>query len=75
MSPGRLFVQKAFLVGLFFGELIFGRTCKLLLQPCLLLEGIFHFKWVGVESLKQLSINSLWALHLEGLSLVGFLRM
>ena len=41
ISPGILFVQKVLVVGLFFGELIFG---GLYYQKALLSEGILRFK-------------------------------
>ena len=78
ISPGLIFVQKAFLVGVFSGGLIFG--------------GAYYWKefcvskWVGLDnknslkhyknSLKQLKIaitNSPWAYIREGLLSEGFL--
>ena len=80
ISPGPIFVQKAFLVCLFSGELIFG--------------GAYYWKefcvskWVGLDnknglkhyenSLKQLktaSTNSPWPYIREGLLSEGFLRL
>ena len=73
ISPGLIFVQKAFLLGLFFGQLIFG--------------GAYYWKefcvskWVGLNnknSLKQhktVSTNSPWAYIREGLLSEGFLRL
>ena len=79
ISPGLIFVQKAFLLGLFLGELIFG--------------GVYYWKefciskWVGLDNknslkhkdnLKQLktaSTNSPWAHIQEGLLSEGFLRL
>ena len=80
ISPGLIFVQKAFLLGLFSGELIFrgGYYWK---EFCIL-------KWVGPynknslkeedNSLKQLKIastNSPWAYIREGLLSKGFLHL
>ena len=80
ISPGLLFVQKAFLLGLFSGELIFG--------------GAYYWKefcvskWVGLDNknsvnhhenslnqLKTASTNSPWTYIREGLLSEGFLRL
>ena len=80
ISSGLIYVQKAFSVGLFSGELIFG--------------GAYYWKefcvskWVGLDnknglkhyenSLKQLktaSTKSLWAYIREALLSEGFLRL
>ena len=71
MSPGLTFVQKAFLLGLFSGELIFGGASyrKEFCIP----------KWVwlvNTNSLKQLKTansNSPWAYIWKGLLSEGFL--
>ena len=79
ISPGLIFVQKAFLLGLFSGELIFG--------------GAYYWKefcvskWVGLDnknsvkhyenSLKTIKTSnpiSPWAYIREGLLSKGFLR-
>ena len=76
ITPGLIFVQKAFLLGLFSGELIFG--------------GAYYWKefcvtkWVGLgnknslkhyenglKQLKTASTNSPWAYFREGLFLGG----
>ena len=59
ISPGLIFVQKAFLLGLFSGELIFGRACYR--------KEFCVSKWVGLNnknslkhyenSLKQLTLT------------------
>ena len=52
ITPGLIFVQKAFLLGLFSGELIFGGAYYLK-EFCVL-------KWVGLDnknSLKQLALT------------------
>ena len=73
ICPGLIFVQKAVLLGLFSGELIF--------------RGAYYWKelrvskWVWLDnknSLKQLktaSTNSPWAYIREGLLSEGFLRL
>ena len=76
ISPGLIFVQKAFLLGLFLGEIIFG--------------GVYYWKelcvsnWVGFdnknslkhyENNKTASTNSPWAYIQEGLLLEGFLHL
>ena len=66
ISPGLIFVQKAVLLGLFSGELIFG--------------GAYYWKefcvsnWVGLDN-KTASTNSPWAYIWEGLLSEGFLRL
>ena len=80
MSPGLIFVQKAVLLGLFSGGLIFGGAYYW--------KEFFVSKWVGLDnknslkryenSLKQLktaSTNSPWAYIREGLVSEGFLRL
>ena len=70
ISPGLIFVQKAFLLGLFPGKFIFGGAYYRK-EFCI-------SKWVGLDnknSLKQLktaSTNSLWAYIQEGLLSEGF---
>ena len=65
ISCGLTFVQRAVLLGLFSGELIFGRACYG--------KEFFVSKWVGLDNkkcLKQLktaSTNSPWAYIWEGL--------
>ena len=73
ISPGLIFVQKAFLLGLFSGELIFGGAYY---------RNEFSVsKWVGLNnknSLKQfktVNTNSPWAYIREGLLSEGFLRL
>ena len=70
ISPGLIFVQKALVLGLFSGELIFG--------------GAYYWKefcvskWVGLDnknSLKTATTNSPWAYLREGLLSEGFLRL
>ena len=66
ISPGLIFFQKAFLLGLFSGELIFA--------------GAYYWKafciskWVGIDN-KTASTNSPWAYIWEGLLSEGFLRL
>ena len=73
ISPGLIFVQKAFLLGLFSGELIFGGACYW--------KEFCVSKWVGLDnknSLKQLktaNTNSPWAYIREGLLSEEFLRL
>ena len=66
ISPGLIFVQKAFLLGLFSGELIFGGAYYWN-EFCVL-------KWFGLDN-KTASTNSLWAYIWEGLLSEGFLRL
>ena len=80
ISPGLIFVQKAFLLDLFLGELIFG--------------GAYYWnefcvsKWVGLdnknslkhyenslEQLKTASTNSPWTYIRKGLLSEGFLHL
>ena len=80
ISPRLIFIQKAFLLGLFSGELIFG--------------GAYYWKefcvskWVGLvnknsvkhlenslNQLKTASTNSSWAYIREGLLSEGYLRL
>ena len=78
MSPGLIFVQKAFVVGLFSGDLIF-REAYHWREFCI-------SKWVGLDNknslkhedtnlnqLKTANPNSLWAYFWEGLLLEGYL--
>ena len=66
ISPGLIFVQKAFLLGLFLGELIFeGAYCW---------KEFSVSKWVGLDN-KTASSNSPWAYIWEGLFSEGFLRL
>ena len=64
ISPGLIFVQKAVLLGLFLGELIFGRA--------------YYWKefcisnWVGLDN-KTAGTNSPWGYIWEGLLSEGFL--
>ena len=64
ISPGLVFVQKALLLGLFSGELIFG--------------GAYYWKefcvskWVGLDN-KTASTNSPWAYIWEGLLSEGLI--
>ena len=66
ISPELIFVQKALLLGLFSGELIFG--------------GAYYWKefcvskWVELDN-KTASFNSPWAYIWEGLLSEGFLRL
>ena len=66
ISPGLIFVQKAVLLSLFSGELIFG--------------GAYYWKefciskWVGLDN-KTASTNSLRGYNWEGLLSKGFLRL
>ena len=62
ISPGLIFVQKAFLLGLFSGELIFGGACYR--------KEFCVSKWCGL-SIKTASSNSLWAYIREGLLSIG----
>ena len=65
ISPGLIFVPKAFLLGFFSGEIIFGGACYWR-EFCV-------SKWVGLDnknSLKQLkpaNTNTPWACIWEGL--------
>ena len=80
ISPGLIFVQKAFLRGLFLGELIFRGVCSR--------KEFCVSKWVWLvdknslkhyeNSLKQLTTansNSPWAHIQEGLLLEGYLHL
>ena len=66
ISPGLIFVQKAVLLGLFSGELIFG--------------GAYYWrefcvsKWVGLDN-KTANTNGPWAYTWVGLISEGFLRL
>ena len=66
ISPGRIFVQKAVLLGLCLGELIFGGAYYG--------KEFFVSKWVGLDN-KMVSSNSLWAYIWEGLLSEGFFRL
>ena len=66
ISPGLIFVQKAFLLGLFLGELIFG--------------GAYYWRDFAFQNgldltMKTTSTNSPWAYVREGLLLEGYLRL
>ena len=63
INPGLIFVQKAFLLGLFSGELIFGVACYRK-EFCI-------SKWCGL-SLKRASSNSPWPYIREGLLSEGY---
>ena len=65
ISPGLIFVQKAFLLGLFSGELIFGGACYQ--------KQFYISKWVWL--VKIASSNSPWAYIREGLLSEGHLRL
>ena len=80
ISPGPIFVQKAFLMALFSGELIFGAAYYW--------KAFYVSEWVGLDnknslkhygnSLKQIktaSINSPWAYIRKGALSEGFLRL
>ena len=64
ISPGLIFAQKAFLLGLFSGELIFGGACYR--------KEFCVSKWCGL-SIKTASSNSPWAYIREGLLWEGYL--
>ena len=58
-----IFVQKAFLLGLFSGKLIFGGAC-------------YWREWVRLDlTIKTASSNSPWAYIWEGLLSEGYLRL
>ena len=65
ISPGLIFVQKAFLLGLFSGELIFGGACYQ--------KQFYISKWVWL--VKIAGSNSPWAYIREGLLTEGHLRL
>ena len=80
ISPGLIFVQEAFLMGLFSGELIFGGAYYW--------KGFCVSKWVGLDNknslkhyenspkqIKTACTKSLWAYIREGLLSEGFLRL
>ena len=65
ISPGLIFVQKAFFLGLFSGELTFRGACY---------RKKFCFsKWVGLDN-KTATSNRQWAYIREGLLSEGYLR-
>ena len=66
ISPGLIFVQKAVLLGLFLGKLIFGGA-YFRKEFCI-------SKWVGIDN-KTASTNSPWAYIWEGLLSEGFLHL
>ena len=66
ISPGLIFFQKAVLLGLFSGKLIFG-VAYYFKKFCV-------SKWVGLDN-KTASTNSPWAYIREGLLSEGFLRL
>ena len=66
ISPELIFVQKAFSLGLFSGELIFGGACY---------RRNFAFQNGLGLSIKTASSNSPWAYIREGLFSAGYLRL
>ena len=66
ISPGLIFVQKTFLLGLFLGELIFGGACYRK-KFC-----ISKLVWFVNENSNS---NSPWAYIREGLLSEGYLRL
>ena len=66
ISPGLIFVQMAFLLGLFLRELIFGG---------LIIGGNFTFQNGLDLTIKTASINSPWACIQEGLLSKGYLSL
>ena len=78
ISPGLLFVQKAFLVGLFLGELIFGGAyywkefCVSKWVGLVNKNRLKHYE-NGLKQLKAACTKILWAYNREGLLLEGFL--
>ena len=66
ISPGLIFVQKAVLLGLFAGELVFGGAYYW--------KEFWVSKWVGLHN-KTASTNSPCAYIWEGLLSEGFLRL